>query len=45
MCDYDGHDWEDIALTGALAEEMAEEKKERERLRKEAEEEKGKNNI
>ena len=27
MCDYDGPDWMDIALAGALAEEMAEERK------------------
>ena len=35
MCDFDGPDWRDIALAGALAEEMAEEERERERLRKE----------
>jgi hypothetical protein len=38
MCDhndgFDGLDWQDIALAGALAEEMAEEEKECERLRK-----------
>ena len=39
MCDFDGLDWMDIALAGALAEEMAEEEKERERLRKEVESE------
>jgi hypothetical protein len=39
MCDFDGPDWMDIALAGALAEEMAEEEKERERLRKEVESE------
>jgi hypothetical protein len=39
MCDHDGLDWEDIALAGALAEEMAEERKECERIRKEKEEE------
>jgi len=43
MCDhddgYDGLDWEDIALAGALAEEMAEE--ERERLKAQKEVEKG----
>ena len=38
MCEHDGLDWEDIALAGALAEEMAEEEKERERIRKELEE-------
>jgi hypothetical protein len=37
MCDFDGLDWEDIALVGALAEEMAEAEKERERLRREVE--------
>ena len=35
MCDHDGPDWMDIALAGALAEEMAEAEKERERMRKE----------
>ena len=43
MCDhddgFDGLDWEDIGLAGALAEEMAEAERERERLRKEVEEE------
>jgi hypothetical protein len=39
MCDFDGPDWMDIALAGALAEEIADEEKERERLRKELEEE------
>ena len=38
MCDhdygFDGFDWQDIALAWALAEEMAEEEKGRERLRK-----------
>jgi hypothetical protein len=34
MCDHDGLDWEAIGLAGALAEEMAEEEKGRERLRK-----------
>ena len=37
MCDFDGPDWMDIALAGALAEEMAEAEKEQERLRKEVE--------
>lgn len=31
MCDFDGPDWMDLALAGALAEEMAEEEKELER--------------
>ena len=39
MCDFDGPDWMDIALAGALAEEMAVEEKERERLRSEVESE------
>ncbi len=39
MCDHDGIDWEDIAMAGALAEEIAKEERERERLRKEAERE------
>jgi len=41
MCDHDhdGFDWEDIGLAGALAEEMAEERKECERIRMEMEEE------
>jgi hypothetical protein len=39
MCDFDGLDWENIALAGALAEEMAKERKECERIRKEMEEE------
>jgi hypothetical protein len=37
MCDFDGPDWMDIALAGALAEEMAEEQKELERLRRDME--------
>jgi phosphosulfolactate phosphohydrolase-like enzyme len=37
MCDHDGPGWEDIALAGALAEEMAEKEKERERLKQEME--------
>jgi hypothetical protein len=43
MCDHDdsfeGPDWMDIALAGSLASEMAEERKECERFRKEMEEE------
>jgi hypothetical protein len=39
MCDFDGPDWEDIALIGALSESLAEEEKERERIRREMEEE------
>jgi hypothetical protein len=39
MCDhddgFDGLDWEDIALIGALSESLAVEEKERERIRKE----------
>jgi hypothetical protein len=35
MCDHDGLDWEDIALIGALSENLSEEARERERLRKE----------
>jgi hypothetical protein len=36
MCDHDhdGLDWEDIGLAGALAEEIAEEEKERQRVRR-----------
>jgi len=36
MCDHEdeGLDWEDIALAGALAVEMAEDEREKERLRK-----------
>jgi hypothetical protein len=37
MCDFDGPDWMDIALAGALAEGMAEEQKELERLRRDME--------
>ena len=37
--DYDGLDWEDIALAGALAEQMAEEQKELERLKRQFQEE------
>ena len=37
MCDHDGPDWMEIAIAGALAEEMAEEEKERERIRREME--------
>ncbi|MCU0613446.1 MAG: hypothetical protein MUD09_00020 [Desulfobacterales bacterium] len=33
MCDHDGPDWMDIALAGALAEEIADEEREIERLR------------
>ena len=43
MRDHDGLDWEDIALAGALAEEIAQTEKERERLRTEVEEEQEKN--
>lgn len=43
MCDhddgFDGLDWMDIALAGALADEMAEEELEREWLRREIEKE------
>jgi hypothetical protein len=39
MCDFDGLDWEDIAMAGALVEELAEGEKEIERIRKEIEEE------
>jgi hypothetical protein len=43
MCDhdngFDGLDWEDIALIGALSESLAEERKECERIRRELEEE------
>jgi hypothetical protein len=39
MCDhgdgFDGLDWQDIALAGALAEELSEEERERELIRKE----------
>jgi hypothetical protein len=35
MSDHEGLDWEDIALAGALAEEMAEEEKELERMERE----------
>jgi hypothetical protein len=37
MCDFDGLDWMDIALAGALAEQMAKEQKELEQLRREME--------
>jgi hypothetical protein len=37
MCDYDGLDWEDIALAGALAEEIADEERERLKAQKEVE--------
>jgi hypothetical protein len=40
MCDHDGLDWEDIALIGALSESLAEDRKECERIRKEMEEDK-----
>jgi hypothetical protein len=40
MCDHDGLDWEEIALIGALSENLAEERKECERIRKEMEQEK-----
>jgi hypothetical protein len=40
MCDFDGLDWEDIALIGALSESLAEEERELERLKKEVESEK-----
>jgi hypothetical protein len=43
MCDHDGLDWDDIALAGALAEQIAQAEKERERLRPEVEEEQEKN--
>jgi hypothetical protein len=43
MCDhddsFDGPDWMDIALAGALAEEMADEERERLKAQKEVEEE------
>jgi hypothetical protein len=43
MCDhddgFDGLDWQDIALIGALSESFAEEERERERIRREMEEE------
>ena len=38
MCDHDGPDWLDIALAGALAEEIAEERKKCERIKREMEE-------
>jgi hypothetical protein len=38
MCDHDVLDWDDIALAGALAEEIVQTEKERERLRTEVEE-------
>jgi hypothetical protein len=46
MCDqddgFDGFDWEDIALIGALSESLSEERKECERIRRELEKEQGK---
>jgi hypothetical protein len=42
MCDHNGPDWMDIALAGALAEEIAEAEKKQERLRKEVEPEQDK---
>ena len=43
MCDhddgFDGFDWQDIALIGALSESLAEERKDCEQIRKEMEEE------
>ena len=43
MCNHEngleGFDWEDIAMAGTLVEELAEGKKEIERIRKEIEEE------
>jgi hypothetical protein len=39
MCDHDGLDWQDFALIGSLADFLAEERKECERIRKEMEEE------
>jgi hypothetical protein len=37
MCDHDGPDWMDIALAGALAEEMAEAERERQLVRRQVE--------
>jgi hypothetical protein len=41
MCDhddgFDGFDWQDLALIGALSESLAEERRECERIRKELE--------
>jgi hypothetical protein len=37
MCDFDDFGWEDMGIAGALAEEMAEEEKERRRLEREME--------
>jgi hypothetical protein len=37
MCDHDGPDWKDIAISAALAEEMADEERERLRAQKEVE--------
>jgi hypothetical protein len=45
MCDFDGPDWMDIALAGALAEEITDEENERERLRKEVESEQEKDDA
>ena len=46
MCDhddgFDGLDWKDIALIGAISENLAEEEKERERNRREMEDEQDK---
>ena len=39
MCDFNGPDWMDIALAGALAERWPRSERERERIRKEMEEE------
>jgi len=36
---FEGFDWEDIAMAGALVEELAEDEKKIERIRKEIEEE------
>ncbi len=39
MCDHDGLDWEDFAIAAALAEEMADEERERLKAQKEVEKE------
>jgi hypothetical protein len=49
MCDhddgFDGLDWQDIALAGALVESLAEQRKECERIRREMEEEQEKDEL
>ena len=43
MCDFDGPDWMDIALAGALAEEIAATEREAEQIRREIEKEQDEN--